>query len=141
LLENDAFANLILGNSIHDIGSLQAYSSGIFFTGSSNDEFAYNTITNVSKFGIGGGSTLGKVDASYNNIEYNSIDHANLASSDGGGIYLIGAQRDFTGDGIQQNAVSNVTAVGTTSWDGTAGNVFLDPPRARRGSPLETLRR
>ena len=127
-LESGSNYNTVAGNSIHDIGSLQAYSNGISFLGSSNNDFAYNTITNISKFGIGGGSNNGTADASYNNIiEYNSIDHTNLASSDGGGIMIIGTQQDLTGDIIRYNSVSNVTAAGTTSWDGTAGNVFLDP--------------
>ncbi len=127
-LENGSNYNTVAGNSIHDIGTLQVYSNGISFLGSSNNDFANNTITNVSKFGIGGGSNNGKADASYNNIiEYNTIDHANLASSDGGGIMIIGTQQDLTGDIIRYNSVSNVTAAGTTSWDGTAGSTFLDP--------------
>jgi parallel beta-helix repeat protein len=127
-LESGSNYNTVAGNSIHDIGTLQVYSSGISFLGSSNNDFANNTITNVSKFGIGGGSNNGKADASYNNIiEYNTIDHANLASSDGGGIMIIGTQQDLTGDIIRYNSVSNVTAAGTTSWDGTAGSTFLDP--------------
>jgi parallel beta-helix repeat protein len=40
---------------------------------------------------------------------------------------IIGTQQDLTGDIIRYNAVSNVTAAGTTSWDGTAGSAFLDP--------------
>ncbi len=127
-LESGSNYNTVAGNSIHDIGTLQAYSSGISFFGSSNNDFANNTITNISKFGIAGGSNHGTADASYNNIiEYNSIDHTNLASSDGGGIMIIGTQQDLTGDIIRYNSVSNVTAAGTTSWDGTAGSTFLDP--------------
>jgi parallel beta-helix repeat protein len=127
-LESGSDHNTVAGNSIHDIGTLQAYSNGISFFGSSNNDFAHNTITNISKFGIAGGSNQGKADASYNNtIEYNTIDHTNLASSDGGGIMIIGTQQDLTGDIIRYNAVSNVTAAGTTSWDGTAGSAFLDP--------------
>jgi parallel beta-helix repeat protein len=127
-LESGSNYNTVAGNSIHDIGTLQAYSSGISFFGSSNNDFANNTITNISKFGIGGGSNVGKADASYNNIiEYNAIDHTNLATSDGGGIMIIGTQQDLTGDIVRYNSVSNVTAAGTTSWDGTAGSTFLDP--------------
>jgi parallel beta-helix repeat protein len=127
-LVNGSNYNTVAGNSIHDIGTLQAYSSGISFFGSSNNDFANNTIANISKFGIAGGSNLGLTDASYNNIiEYNSIDHTNLASSDGGGIMIIGTQQNLTGDIIRYNSVSNVTAAGTTSWDGTAGSTFLDP--------------
>jgi parallel beta-helix repeat protein len=127
-LESGSNYNTVAGNSIHDIGTLQVYSNGISFLGSSNNDFANNTITNVSKFGIAGGSNNGKADASYNNIiEYNTIDHTNLASSDGGGIMIIGTQQDLTGDIIRYNSVSNVTAAGTTSWDGTAGSTFLDP--------------
>jgi len=127
-LESGSNYNTVAGNSIHDIGTLQAFSSGISFFGSSNNDFANNTIANISKFGIGGGSNHGTADASYNNIiEYNSIDHTNLASSDGGGIMIIGTQQDLTGDIIRYNSVSNVTAAGTTSWDGTAGSTFLDP--------------
>jgi parallel beta-helix repeat protein len=127
-LESGSNYNTVAGNSIHDIGTLQAFSSGISFLGSSNNDFAYNNITNISKLGIGGGSDHGTADASYNNIiEYNNIDHTNLASSDGGGIYIIGTQQDLTGDIIRYNSVSNVTAAGTVSWDGTAGSTFLDP--------------
>ena len=127
-LDSGSNYNTVAGNSIHDIGTLQAFSSGISFFGSSNNDFANNTITNISKFGIEGGSNFGTADASYNNIiEYNSIDHTNLASSDGGGIMIIGTQQDLTGDIISYNSVSNVTAAGTTSWDGTAGSTFLDP--------------
>src|SRR5216684_4265071 len=127
-LDSGSNYNTVAGNSIHDIGTLQAYSSGISFLGSSNNDFAHNNIYNISKFGVAGGSNLGKADASYNNIiEYNSIDHTNLASSDGGGIMIIGTQQDWTGDIIRYNSVSNVTAAGTTSWDGTAGSTFLDP--------------
>src|SRR6266853_1560941 len=127
-LESGSNYNTVAGNSIHDIGTLQAFSSGISFFGSSNNDFANNTITNISKFGIAGGSNHGTADASYNNIiEYNSIDHTNLASSDGGGIMIIGTQQNLTGDIIRYNSVANVTAAGTTSWDGTAGSTFLDP--------------
>ena len=114
----------IKGNAIQNIGQLLT-GNGIWFTGSSNDTITNNLIRNVAHDGIGGGSTVGTADASYNDaISYNQIVNANLASSDGGAIYLANRQLSATGDMISFNAVSATSAAGTANSPQTT---FLPP--------------
>ena len=114
----------VAGNSIHDIGQL-VNGSGIWFTGSSNDVITHNLVQNTAANGIGGGSSLGASDASYNDtISNNQVMNANLDSSDGGGIYIAGVQQTLTGDVVSGNLISGVTAAGTAA-SGTMQ--FLSP--------------
>ncbi len=114
----------IKGNSIQNIGQL-VNGSGIWFTGSSNDTIANNFIQNVARDGIGGGSAVGVSDASYNDvITANQIANANLATSDGGAIYIAGDQLTSTGDTVSDNTIYGTTAAGTSA---TAQMTFLTP--------------
>ena len=82
----------IKGNTIQNIGQ-QVNGDGIWFTNSSNDVISNNLVQNVAHIGIGGGSTVGISDASYNDtISYNQVANTNEDSSDGGGIYIGGRQ-------------------------------------------------
>jgi hypothetical protein len=111
---------------LHDIGWLRADASAIWFDGSSHNRFAQNRIENISKFGIGGGALVdgGAYD---NRIEYNEIDRANLRTSDGGGIMVIGWAQDATRDVIAGNFISHTTALGNIGWDNVPHTTFQDP--------------
>ena len=114
----------IKGNAIQEIGQL-LNGNGIWVTGSSNDTIANNLVQNVAHDGIGGGSTAGSSDASYNDaISYNEIDSTNLASSDGGAIYIAGRQLSPSGDTISFNAITGTTAAGTAD---NSPMTFLSP--------------
>ncbi len=105
----------VTGNKIHDIGQL-LNGSAVWFTGSSNDSFTYNTVQNVARVGIGGGSAIGLSDASYNDaISYNKIGNTNMATSDGGAIIIGGMQQTATGDTVSYNEVSGTGAAGTSA--------------------------
>ncbi len=118
------------GNYIHDVGTLTS-GSGIWFTGSSNDVFSNNLIEDVAKIGIGGGSVLGRSDASYNDIiTLNKIIGANQQTADAGGIYIIGRQQDSTGDTISYNTVSGTSSLPPGSPNapsaGIGAGIYLD---------------
>ena len=90
--------------------------NGIWFTGSSNDTITNNLVQNVARGGIAGGSAIGMSDASYNDtISYNVVANANQTTSDGGGIYLAGAQQNLTGDVISYNDVYGTSSLGTAA--------------------------
>jgi VCBS repeat-containing protein/parallel beta-helix repeat protein len=114
ILINPGTSNVtVTGNKIHDIGQL-LNGSAVWFTGSSNDTFTYNTVQSVARVGIGGGSAIGLSDASYNDvISYNMIKNTNLTTSDGGAIVLGGMQQTATGDIVSYNEISGTKAAGT----------------------------
>ena len=112
------------GNDIHDVGAASS-GSGIWFTGSSNDVFSGNTLANIAKVGIGGGSLAGLSDASYNDtITGNTITNANTQSADAGGIYLIGRQQNAMNDTISYNTVAGTTS--SAAGSGIGAGIYLD---------------
>ncbi len=111
-------------NYIHDVGMADA-GSGIWFSGSSYDTFSNNTIQNVGKFGIGGGSVDGPSDASvYNTITQNTIDHANMVTPDAGGINILNYAQSPSYDTISFNTVTNTSLGNPNKWIGAG--IYLD---------------
>ncbi len=112
------------GNYIHDIG-VAAAGIGVWFTGSSDDVFSNNLVENTGKVGIGGGSTVGKSDASYNAlITHNTVRHANMVNADAGGINLVNEQQDDSGLTVSYNTVSDTSAGNPNAWIGPG--IYMD---------------
>ncbi len=115
----------VLGNYIHDVGTLRA-SNGIWASGSSNDLFSNNLIKNSSKNGISIGASSAGAGSYNDSITYNEISNANQQTSDGGAIYINGQyQQDLTGDVVAFNKIYGTTAAGTVSNAGVASSTFL----------------
>ena len=126
LLEHGADRTRVSGNWIHDVGVLTKKGSGIWFDASSDNVFSHNSIEDIAKFGIGGGS-LESGAALRNVIEYNEIKNTNEETSDGGAIMLINWSQVKTSDVIRYNEISNTKAAGNIGWDGVVSTVFQDP--------------
>ncbi|MBP2291726.1 carbohydrate-binding domain-containing protein [Azospirillum rugosum] len=117
----DVSDNLVQRPNAANIGD-----AGIWVNGSSDVKVTHNQVENTPAKAIAVGSveTTGS-DATYRvSITDNKVINANLATSDGGGIYLINRQQDLTGSVVAHNEVTGTSVSG--GGDQVSWGIYLD---------------
>ncbi|MGD9518409.1 MAG: right-handed parallel beta-helix repeat-containing protein [Armatimonadota bacterium] len=109
---------VVAGCHIHHIGRVYKHCAGVYVTTGSGHRVAFNTITDVPRYGISFKS-YGPTGYSHNNVaEYNEILRSNLETNDTGAIETLGRDRQLSGNIIRYNLILDVVGMKHTDEGG-----------------------
>jgi parallel beta-helix repeat protein len=107
-------SNLIAGNVIAHCGRIWKHVAGVYVTTGSRNRIAYNTITDMPRYGISLKSFRAGSASHGNIVEYNRILRTNLETNDTGAIETLGRDREDSGNVIRFNLILDVVGLKTS---------------------------
>ena len=112
--ETQAHDNLVVANTIMDIGLIYKHVGGVYVTTGSGNRIAHNRIHRTPRYGISTKSINADSFSHNNLIEFNELIDTNLETCDTGAIETLGRDEHDTGNIIRYNLIRNVVGMNTS---------------------------